>query len=87
MSAPREDGAWPGRREVAEALGCSPSAVSMLRSGSYDRPGSDLPRRYAALMRLVAASAGRTRAEVLREICLECPRQSCTGCRIAEIEA
>lgn len=76
---------WPSRREIAEVLGCSVSAVSMLRAGTYQRPSSDLPERYAALMRLVARNAGSTTEEVLRAVCLACPRESCAGCRIAEI--
>lgn len=80
-----ESEAWPSRREIAAVLGCSVSAVSMLRAGAYDRPSSDLPVRYAALMRLVARNARRTTEDVLREVCLACPRESCAGCRIAEL--
>lgn len=57
----------------------------MLRSGSYDRPNSDLPARWRALEALLAEARAGSVAEVLRRVCLECPRESCAGCRIAEI--
>jgi hypothetical protein len=71
--------------DIADVLGCSKAAASMVRSGKYDRPNSDLPARYAALVRVMARPHAASRAAVLREVCTECPRQSCDGCRIAEI--
>ncbi|MEO1766765.1 hypothetical protein [Thiobacter aerophilum] len=71
--------------DVALVLGCSKAAASMVKNGKYDRPGSDLPERYAALVRLVDAVRGADRDAVLRQVCMECERQDCTGCRLADI--
>lgn len=71
--------------DIAAVLGVSKAAASMLRAGHYDRPSSDLPERYAALERLVAQARNEARALDTAAICRACPRESCTGCRIAEI--
>jgi len=39
--------------DIAEVLGCSKAAASMLRTGTYGRPGSELHVRYAALVKLL----------------------------------
>jgi len=39
--------------ELAAVLGCSKAAASMLRTGHYSRPGSELHARYAALAALL----------------------------------
>jgi hypothetical protein len=70
--------------EIATVLGCSVQAASFLRRGVYERVAkeSDLPARYAMLMRLIE----QARAQVsLERICMDCPREDCTGCRVAEI--
>jgi hypothetical protein len=70
--------------EIAAVLGCSVQAASFLRRGVYERVAkeSDLPARYAMLMRLIEEA----RAQVsLERICMDCPREDCTGCRVAEI--
>jgi hypothetical protein len=72
--------------EIASILGCSKPAASLLRAGKYDRPNSDLPKRYAALMDLVSRPQRLDREQVLTQLCVECDRQDCTGCRIAEIQ-
>ena len=76
--------------EIAAALGCSRSTASRLRAGSYSPADGALARRYTALrtaaIGLQTASADAiTRHQVLTQICRECPRASCAGCRIAEI--
>ncbi|GIX31397.1 MAG: hypothetical protein KatS3mg124_1869 [Porticoccaceae bacterium] len=79
--------------EAAAVLGVDKSTVSRIRSGTYDRPGSDLPQRYAALMALIDAKAAahplRLRdvsdKELGMELCRRCPREDCTGCRVLEI--
>jgi hypothetical protein len=71
--------------DIANILGCSKPAASLLRAGKYDRPNSDLPKRYAALVELVSRPQLLGREQVLTQICIECDRQNCTGCRIAEI--
>jgi len=70
--------------EIAVVLGCSVQAASFLRRGVYDRVAkeSELPARYAMLMRLI----DEARAQVsLERICMDCPRDDCTGCRVAEL--
>jgi hypothetical protein len=70
--------------EIAAVLGCSVQAASFLRRGVYERVAkeSELPARYAMLMRLIEEA----RAQVsLERICMDCPREDCTGCRVAEI--
>ncbi|MEW6559614.1 MAG: hypothetical protein AB1412_05385 [Pseudomonadota bacterium] len=72
--------------DVSLLLGCSRTVASRLRAGQYDRPGSDLPRRYAALIAVVSrAQAAPDLAACAHAICVACPREDCTGCRIAEI--
>ena len=72
--------------QIAAVLGCSRTVASRLRAGQYDRPGSDLPSRYAALMAVVSsAQAAPDLAACAHAICVACPRESCDGCRIAEI--
>lgn len=70
--------------EIAVVLGCSVQAASFLRRGVYDRVAkeSELPERYAMLMRLI----DQARAQVsLERICMDCPREACDGCRVAEM--
>lgn len=71
--------------DVADVLGVSKSTASRLSRGIYDKSDTSLPARYAALVRVVEAHRGADRATVLREVCLECDRQDCAGCRLAEI--
>lgn len=67
--------------DVACVLGCHKATASRLVRGEYDKD-SELPQRYAALVRLVEAA----QQEVAHErICVACPREDCTGCRLAEI--
>lgn len=70
--------------DIQAVLGVSKAAASMIRAGRYDRPGSDLPARYEALIQLV----GRVRQEAgadAASICYACPREDCAGCRVAEL--
>lgn len=71
--------------DIATVLGISKPAASLLRAGKYDREGSELPARYARLMAMIDAAAARGRAAAAGDICMTCPRQDCTGCRVAEI--
>jgi hypothetical protein len=70
--------------EIAEVLGVSKPTASLLRSGRYGEVAKDsrLPQRYAALVRLIE----RVRDEAAPErMCMSCPRDDCTGCRVAEL--
>lgn len=72
--------------ELAAVLGCSKAAASMLRTGHYSRPGSELHARYAALAALLQKTVQSSAKTSLAELCFTCPRQDCTGCRAAELE-
>lgn len=72
--------------ELSAVLGCSKAAASMLRTGSYSRPGSELHARYAALAELLQKTAHTSAKTSLTDLCYDCPRDDCTGCRAAEIE-
>jgi len=72
--------------QIAEVLGCSRTVASRLRAAQYDRPGSDLPARYAVLMTVATeAQAAPDLAACAHVICVACPREDCTGCRVADI--
>ena len=71
--------------DIGAVLGCSKAAASRLRAGKYERPGSELIERYQALEEVVKkAAAGKEKAS-LTDLCFECPRQDCSGCRAAEL--
>jgi hypothetical protein len=66
--------------EICAVLGCSKPAASLLKNGKYDREG-DLVKRYQALVGAIEKNRGISHSQ----ICIECPRQDCEGCRLAEI--
>ncbi|TCW31443.1 hypothetical protein [Gulbenkiania mobilis] len=71
--------------DIGAVLGCSKAVASRLRSGKYERPGSELIQRYQALEEVVKkAAAGKEKAS-LNDLCFACPRQDCGGCRVAEL--
>lgn len=78
--------------EAAAVLGVDRSTVSRIRSGTYDRPGSDLPQRYAALVALIEAKAAQRvdlrevpDKELGAELCRRCPREGCDDCRVLDL--
>ena len=70
--------------DIQAVLGVSKTAASMIRAGRYDRPGSELPARYEALVALVQRARQEAQADA-GSICYGCPREDCTGCRVAEL--
>jgi len=70
--------------DIQAVLGVSKAAASMIRAGRYDRPGSELPQRYEALVALVRRVRQESGADAV-SICYGCPREDCTGCRVAEL--
>lgn len=70
--------------DIAAVLGCDKSTASRLSSGRYERPNSDLHERYRALVLLVAEERRAAALDPVA-ICRACPREDCTGCRVAEI--
>ena len=71
--------------DIGAVLGCSKAAASRLRSGKYERPSSELIERYTALVAVVQRAAGGRQKARLADLCFDCPRQDCTGCRAAEL--
>jgi hypothetical protein len=70
------------RAEAARILGVSDAAVGRIRGGNY--PEGELPERYRLLVQIVERAASRADASVW---CSACPREDCTGCRIAEVSS
>lgn len=70
--------------DIQAVLGVSKAAASMIRAGRYDRPGSELPARYEALVALVQRARQEAQADA-GSICYGCPREDCAGCRVAEL--
>lgn len=71
--------------DIGAVLGCSKAVASRLRSGKYERPGSELIQRYEALEGLVQTVAANKEKGSLNGLCFDCPRQDCSGCRVAEL--
>ncbi|MFN3449975.1 MAG: hypothetical protein ACK44F_14855, partial [Roseococcus sp.] len=67
--------------DIQAVLGVSKAAASMIRAGRYDRPGSGLPQRYEALVRLVERVRQEAATLDAAQICYHCPREDCAGCR------
>lgn len=70
--------------DIAVILGCSKPTASQLRSGTYPTDNTTLKTRYARLVAVVEA-ARREAALDQEAICRACPREDCTGCRVAEV--
>ena len=70
--------------DIALILGCSKPTASQLRSGTYPTDNTTLKTRYARLVAVVEV-ARREAALDPEAICRSCPREDCTGCRVAEI--
>ncbi|MDD3553241.1 MAG: hypothetical protein PHC35_01785 [Deltaproteobacteria bacterium] len=70
--------------DIVVILGCDKGTASKLRSGNYDRPTSDLLKRYHALVSLIEQERMDAKGDV-DAICHKCDRNDCTGCRLAEI--
>ncbi|WP_019561716.1 hypothetical protein [Caldimonas manganoxidans] len=72
--------------DIAQVLGCSVPTASLLRNGRYGEVAKDsqLPERYAALVRLVEEARAAATLDTAA-ICRTCPREDCTGCRVAEL--
>lgn len=70
--------------DIAVILGCSKPTASQIRSGKYPTENTSLTERYTRLVAVVDA-ARREAALDPQAICRACPREDCTGCRVAEI--
>jgi hypothetical protein len=69
--------------DIALILDVSKPTASLLRNGKYATVAgnSRLPERYRRLREL----ADRAAEPDPEALCLSCPRQDCTGCRVAEL--
>jgi hypothetical protein len=68
------------RAEAARILGVSDAAVGRIRGGNY--PEGELPERYRLLIAVLERAASRADAAAW---CSACPREDCSGCRVAEV--
>lgn len=68
------------RAEAARILGCSDAAVGRIRAGNY--PEGELAARYRLLVEVLERAAKQADAQAF---CAACPREDCTGCRVAEL--
>lgn len=71
--------------ELTGVLGCSRATASLVRAGKYPAKNGQVAGQYAALVNLLQNKRIGTEAERCESICLACPRDDCTGCRVAEI--
>ena len=60
-------------------LGTNKPTASKLANGKYAASNTNLPQRYE---HLIAVAAGQPK---LGDICLDCPRSDCSGCRVADL--
>jgi len=72
-----------GLNNIALILGCKKPTASLLKRGLYHTVAKDtaLPERYQRLADVV----GQAQPFDPSALCHTCPRQDCTGCRVAEI--
>jgi len=66
-------------------LGCSRAAASLIRGGKYPTPDSPLVQQYHALIAVVDQASAQSQKADAESFCRSCPRESCAGCRIAEL--
>lgn len=71
--------------QLTAVLGCSKAAASMVRAGKYPAKDGRLSGQYEALVKLVDEVRIGTYAQRCESICMECPRDDCHGCRVAEL--
>lgn len=67
--------------EIAAILDISKSLASRLRAGKYEKNPA-LSERFQNLCEVLERVKA---ADFTQSICNACPRESCAGCRIAEI--
>ena len=70
--------------EISAVLGVSKPTASALKNGKY--PAKETADRYQALLDAVERIARENDASADPDsICAACPRDDCTGCRLAEL--
>lgn len=70
--------------EISAVLGVSKPTASALKNGKY--PAQETVARYQALLNVVERIASEKSGATNHDsICAACPRDDCTGCRLAEL--
>lgn len=70
--------------EISAVLGVSKPTASALKNGKY--PAVETVARYEALLKVVERMTGENSGNNNPDsICAACPRDDCTGCRLAEL--
>ncbi len=70
--------------DIALVLDVAKPTASLLKNGKYHEvaKNSELPKRYQRLAELIGQAQQSFDPTAL---CNACPRQDCTGCRVAEL--
>ncbi|SFK93023.1 hypothetical protein SAMN05216302_102156 [Nitrosomonas aestuarii] len=70
--------------EISSVLGVSKPTASALKNGKYK--AADTVAKYEALINVVEKAANKSDSKTDPDsICAACPRDDCTGCRLAEL--
>ncbi|MDR4518925.1 MAG: hypothetical protein MRK00_16265 [Nitrosomonas sp.] len=70
--------------EISAVLGVAKPTASALKNGKYTAP--ETVSKYRALLDVVERVASESGAKNDPDsICAACPRDDCTGCRLAEL--
>ncbi|QOJ20322.1 MAG: helix-turn-helix transcriptional regulator [Gammaproteobacteria bacterium] len=70
--------------EISAVLGVSKPTASALKNGKY--PAAETVERYEALLKVVERAVSENNGAAGHDsICAACPRDDCTGCRLAEL--
>lgn len=70
--------------EISAVLGVSKPTASALKNGKY--PAAETVERYEALLKVIERTANENSGTTNHDsICAACPRDDCTGCRLAEL--
>lgn len=70
--------------EISAVLGVSKPTASALKNGKY--PAAETVARYESLLNVVERVTNEKSGAANHDsICAACPRDDCTGCRLAEL--
>lgn len=70
--------------EISAVLSVSKPTASALKNGKYAT--AETVARYEALLKVIERAAGENSGNSNPDsICAACPRDDCTGCRLAEL--
>lgn len=70
--------------EISAVLGVAKPTASALKNGKYD--AAETVARYEALLKVIERATSENSGTTNHDsICAACPRDDCTGCRLAEL--